>query len=479
MSRFCVVACLLVGAWSAGQAAPVQFDDELVQELDDLVSATVPWTGETPAYSIVVDQGGKIVYERHIGFADIGNRVTASRDTVFKIGSITKSYTALAILQLVEQGKVDLDAKISSYLPDLEQPSAEVTIRQLLSHTSGIPTYTDQSETRPLLEWTEPTRSDVLDMFQTKDLEFVPGTRYSYSNSGYYLLGLVIESVSGQDYFEFLKPNVLVPLDLAETYSGAYGEVVPNQARGYVVGPDGIQHAPPTHQLATFSAGVLEASAADVAKYRHGIFNSPEISQQLRDLVTITDKFDSGIDHHYSLGALMISDFHGHRRFEHNGGLSGFVSEHVYFPDHNLTIVVLVNANGAPVSPEHLVAKLSRRVLGIPEPQATVVDISPRTLESYTGLYQMDPFWLAGEFMRVDLQDDSLALQLYPGSDRQAEIRLLPRGEAEFALAIDESIRIRFAVAKGEVRGLEVTTSSGVSPARRLNEPPQEGQASE
>ncbi|MCP4302695.1 MAG: beta-lactamase family protein, partial [Gammaproteobacteria bacterium] len=469
--RFLPIASLLLGVWSISYGASPNFDDELVQALDEIVSATVPWTGETPAYSIVVDQGGELVYERYIGFADIGNRVPASRDTVFRIGSISKSYTALAVLQLVEQGKVNLDAKVSNYLPDVEQPSSEVTIRQLLTHTSGVPTYTDQSETRPLLEWTDPTRSHVLDMFQAKDLEFAPGSRYSYSNSGYYLLGLVIEAVSGQDYFEFLQTSILRPLELDETYAGTYEEIVSNRAQGYVAGPDAFENAPPTHQLATFSAGMLEASAADVARYRRSIFRSPKISRQLRKLVTTRDKFDDDIDHYYSLGALVISDFHGHRRFEHNGGLSGFVSEHVFFPDHDLTIVVLINANGAPVSPENLSASLSRKILGIAEPKVTEVDVSPGTLGSYTGLYQMDPFWLAGEFMRVVLKDDSLLLQLYAGSDRQAEIPLLSRGEAVFALAIDESIQIRFVAEKGNVEGLEVVTSSGVSPARRLVEP--------
>lgn len=447
-----------------------RFDDELVRRLADVVSSSVTWSGDTPAYSIVVNQGGEIVYESYIGFADIGNRVPATRDTVFKIGSISKSFTALAVLQLVEQGKLDLDASVSKYLPDLAEPAANATIRELLTHTSGIPTYTDKSETRPLLEWSEPTREYVLDLFQTKDLEFAAGTRYNYSNSGYYLLGLLIESVSEQDYFEFLKDNILRPLGLTATYSGAYEEVVPYQARGYVVTADGFQHAPPTHHLAPFAAGMLSASAADVARYRHRIFTSPAISQRLRELITTTGRFVDGTDHRYSLGALVISDFHGYRRIEHNGAISGFVGEHVYFPDHDLTVVVLVNANGAPVSPDSLAAALSREIFGIPEPDVMEVEVSQQLLESYVGLYRMSPFWLAGEFKRVVFENGILALQIDPDSEHPARIPLLPRAEGEFALAIDETIRIRFLAEEDQVQGLEVDVGGQVSPARRVNE---------
>jgi len=466
-----LIICLLLGLCPLTDAAAsdeLWSDGSLAQRLDDLVSEMVSWSGATPAYSIAIDQGGEIVYEKHLGFADIGNRVPASRETTFKIGSISKSYTALAVLQLVEQGKVDLDAAVSRYLPDLAGPAAGATIRELLTHTSGIPNYTDLSETRPLLEWSEPTRDEIVALFQDEALEFVPGTRYSYSNSGYYLLGLVIESVSGKDYFDHLESGILVPLGLNATYSGDYADIVSNQARGYVATPEGFENAAPTSHLAPFSAGMLEASAADVARYRRGVFTSPEISAKLRDLVTKTGRFSDGTDHFYSLGALVISDFHGHRRFEHNGGITGFVSEHVYFPNHDLTIVVLVNANGAPVSPDALAASLSRKILGVAEPDATEVEVPEQLLESYAGLYPMKPLWLAGEFKRVVLEDGSLLLQLDPDGEQPTQIPLLPRTDREFALAIDEGIRIRFVVEQGQVRGLEVLSEGRVSPAQRI-----------
>ncbi len=470
MSRLVVLACLLAGAWSVGSAASIEFDDELIQELEELVSATVPWTDATPAYSIVIDQGGEIVYDRHIGFADVGNRVPATRETVFKIGSISKSYTALAILQLVEQEELDLDTEVSHYLPNLAKPAADATIRQLLTHTSGILNFTNLSETRPLLEWSEPEREDIVDLFQDKALEFDPGARYNYSNSGYYLLGLIIEAVSGMDYFEYLASNVLAPLGLDDTYSGDYHDIVPNQARGYAATPDGFKVAPPTSHLAPFSAGMLEATAADVAKYRRGVFMSPSISNELRKLVTTTDRFDDGTDHYYSLGALIIADFHGHRRVGHNGGLSGYVSEHAYFPDHDLTIVVLVNANGAPVSPDALAAALSRTILRIDEPDQGEADVPQHLLESYAGLYEMSPFWLAGQFKRVVLVDGSLQLQLYPTKEDVVQIPLLPRTEKEFALAIDENIRIRFVGDGEQIGGLTVLMNGLESPAIRIVE---------
>jgi len=204
----------------------VEFNQETTDRLDALVASKISWSGATPAYSILIDQAGEIVYERNIGFADIGNQIPATRDTVYKIGSITKSFTALAILQLVVEGEVDLDGTVLQYLTDFEGPASEVTVRQLLTHTSGIPNYTALPEAQPLMSWAVTTREDIVGVFAAQALEFDPGTHYSYSNSGYYLLGLIIEAVSGQDYFEYLKEYVFEPLSLKSTYTGKYEEIV-------------------------------------------------------------------------------------------------------------------------------------------------------------------------------------------------------------------------------------------------------------
>jgi CubicO group peptidase (beta-lactamase class C family) len=449
--------------------AGVQISDETVERIDALVSSKIPWTGYTPAYSILIDQAGQIVYERNIGYADIGNRVPATRDTVYKTGSITKSYTALAVLQMVEKGQIDLDARVSQYVTDLEGPAAGVTVRQLLTHTSGIPNYTALPEAEPILAWVVTSRDEIVDLFDDKPLDFEPGTHYSYSNSGYYLLGLIIEAVSDQDYFDYLKTQVFEPLHLEATYTGAYEEIVPHQARGYLVTPEGFANADPVPQLTPYSAGTLEASAADLVKYRRAVFKSEVTTEKLRELITTTGTFSGGDQQRYALGALVVSDFYGHPRWGHSGGISGFSSHHDYFPDDDLTVVVLVNANGAPVSPGALASKMAREIFSIAQPEETEVEVSGQLLESYVGKYRMSPFRLFGEFARIVLKDGVLQLQVNNDDENPTLMPLLPRSINEFVLAMDDELRLRFIAESGEVTGLELITSSGALPAYRVS----------
>jgi len=448
--------------------AKVEFNQETINRLDVLVSSKISWSGDSPAYSILIDQGGEIVYERNIGYADIGNHVPATRNTVYKIGSITKSYTALAVLQLVEKGEIDLDANVSTYLKDYEGPAGNVTVRNLLTHTSGIPNYTALPEAREKLSWAVTTREDIVDLFKDKPLEFEPGSNFSYSNSGYYLLGLIVEAVSGSDYYDYIKTNVFESFDLKATFTGDYAEIVPQQARGYTVTPEGFANADPTLKLAPFSAGSLDASAADLIKYRRAVFKSESISQELREMVTQTSAFPGGIQMRYALGALLVSDFHGHRRWGHSGGISGFGSYHAYFPDDDITLVVLVNANGAPISPGNLAVKMAREIFMVPQPGDSEVEVSEQVLESYVGKYSMSPFRLFGEFARIVLKDGVLQLQANDDDENPSLIPLSARAVNEFVLAMGDELRIRFISETGQVTGLELLTSGGAMPASKI-----------
>jgi len=453
--------------------ANVEFDQETIDKLDALVDSKVSWAGNTPAYSILIDQGGEIVYERNTGFADIGNRIPATRNTVYKLGSITKSFTALAVLQLVEKGEIDLDGTVSNYLADFEGPASEVTVRQLLAHTSGIPNYTALPEAAPILSGLVTTREDIVALFRDKPLEFEPGSNYSYSNSGYYLLGLIIEAVSEQDYFDYINTNIFEPFDLQATYAGDYAEIVSPQARGYLVTPDGYVNAVQTPQLTPFSAGTLDGSAADLIKYRRAVFKSETTSEQLRDLITTTGTFPGGVKQRYALGALTITDFYGHRKWGHSGSIAGFASHHEYFPDDDITIVAFVNANGAPVGLGSLIPKMAREIFSVPQPGDTEVDVSPQLLESYVGKYRMSPFRLYGEFARIVLKEGDLKLQINDDDENPSLIPLFPRADNEFVLAIDDELRIRFMTEAGEVTGLELFNYDRVMPAYKI-QPKQE-----
>ncbi len=468
LRRAALFVVLLVNIVFSGSAqSKVEFNQEIIENIDALVSSRLSWSGDTPAYSILIDQGGEIVYERNSGYADIGNQIPATRNTVYKIGSLSKSYTALLILQLVEKGEIDLDAEVAHYLKEYEGPASRVTIRQLLTHTSGIPNYTALPGAMPMMSWVVTTRDDIVGLFRDKALEFEPGSQYSYSNSGYYLLGLIIEAVSGSDYFDYLETSLLEPFGLKATFTGDYAEIVPHQARGYTVTSGGYARADPVPQLTPFSAGTLESSAADLLKYRRMVFKSPLSSQKLRDLITQTNTFPDGTKQRYALGGLLISDFQGHRRWGHSGSISGFGSHQDYFADEDITLIVLVNADGAPISPGSLAVKIAREIFMIPQPKETGVKVSEQVLETCTGKYRMSPFRVFGEFIWIVLKDGELQLQLND-EDNSSLIPLLPQSANEFVLATDDEIRLRFVSDSGRVTGLEVLTSIGAMPASRI-----------
>ena len=188
-----------------------------------------------PGISIGVQQGGEVVFAGGFGYADLENEVPATADTVYRIGSVTKQFTAAAAMLLVEEGKLDLSSDLREYLPDYDTQGFEVTVERLLNHTSGIKGYTEMPE------FWERSRLDLgheamLELFSEPPFEFEPGDRYQYNNSGYYLLGVLIERLSGMRYTEFLEARLFGPLGLERTHYLRNGPLGPGRAEGYEVG---------------------------------------------------------------------------------------------------------------------------------------------------------------------------------------------------------------------------------------------------
>lgn len=447
--------------------ADFQISDETIERIDALVSSKIDWSGDTPAYTILIDQGGTTIYEKNIGYADIGNKIPASHDTVYKIGSITKSYTALAILQMVEKGQLNLDATVSQYLADYEGPASEVTVRELLTHTSGIPNYTSIAEAWPFLIWSATNQSEIIGVFKDKPLEFPSGTQFSYSNSGYYLLGMIVESVSKLDYFEYIRTFILKPLKLTATFTGEYEEIVPQQARGYSTTPQGYSNAAPIYHMAPFSAGTIEASAADLVKFRRGIFKGSTTSVKLQALLRQTDNFPDGTQQRYAMGALRVSDFYGHQRWWHSGDTSGFSSQLDFFPQEDITLVILVNTNGAPISPDNLAIKIEREIFSVPQSAETEAQVSEPLLQSYVGEYLMSPFRLMGRYVRIGLRDGILQLQVNDDDEHPVLIPLRARSNNQFVLSVDDELNIRFISEHRKVTGIQLIKAGDVFPGQR------------
>lgn len=379
-------AALSVGALIA--FAAVASPTAVEPRLDSILTRATQESGK-PGIAVAIQRGTRVIYSKGFGYADVEHRVPVTPETVFPIGSITKTMTGLAIAQLSAAGKIDLDAPAGKYVPELPQPARDALVRHLLNHTSGLVNYTELPEfprgaERPV------TRAEVLGWFSTKPLQFEPGTRYNYTNSGTFLLGLIIEHVTGQSYEEYVRQNIFVPFGMQHTSMADWRTLVSHRAHGYQRGKTGWVNAPRYDPLVAFSAGSVMSTTQDMLKYRAGVFTGTTTPIPVRESLHQLDHLRDGTLVPYSLGCLVHVTLDGHRRIMHSGDISGFSAHYSYYPDDDTTIVVLTNSDsGAP--PVSLEAKLARVVLGIPEPDRSEASLPEALGQSYAGDYTMGP----------------------------------------------------------------------------------------
>jgi len=291
-----------------------------------------------PGAAIAVVKDGKIVKADSYGLANVELNVPVNKETVFEIGSVSKQITAAAIMLLVEEEKVNLDEKISKYLPAAPETWKNVTVRNLLTHTSGIKSYTGLSG----FELTKRLKRDeFVKSIGTHPLEFEPGERYNYSNSGYNLLGFIIESVSGESYWDFLQKRIFKPLGMNKTANRDPQFIVPNRADGYewrnerLVGRD--------YDLTdVFSAGAIVSTVTDLAKWEAALRGDTFLKKESKETIWTPVRFNSGKLYPYGLG-WNVTEFRGHKLFSHGGQTAGFAANISRYVDDNLTVIVLTN----------------------------------------------------------------------------------------------------------------------------------------
>lgn len=284
------------------------------------------------------------MYERGFGEANRAWGIANAPDTRFRIASVTKQFTAALVLQLVEEGLVDLDAPLTQYLPDYPAAQGDrVTIHQLLSHTSGIPEHVGAPGFADLMR--DPVEPDsFLSVFSGRTLDFEPGSAYRYSNSGYYVLGVLVERVTGQSYASALRERLLAPLGLDDTSYDDGSTVLDRAASGYVRTGGGFEHAPYVDPSVPYAAGMLSSTARDLFRWTEALHASePFESPATFDRMTTPVLADYG----YGIGVsdLVLGEVTA-RSVGHDGSIPGFSSFVVHFPESGRTVVVLDNASG-------------------------------------------------------------------------------------------------------------------------------------
>jgi CubicO group peptidase (beta-lactamase class C family) len=334
----------MVLVFTVSLAAHAQLSQETKDAIDKLAEETLTKTG-VPSASIAVVKDGQVVYVKAYGDARLEPQTPAVSEMRYSIGSISKQFTAAAILLLQEQGKLSLDDKVSKFIPDLTRAN-EVTIRQLLSHTSGYQDYWPQDYVMPMM--LEPvTAQKILDLWARKPLDFDPGTKWQYSNTNYVIAGLIIEKASGMTLLKFLSERVFVPLGMKSVANIDQERLGDTDAVGYLrygLGP--LRPAPKEGPGWLFAAGELAMPATELAKWDISIINQKLLKpNSYRELETEV-QLKNGVGTRYALG-LSVAMEAGHRAVSHGGEVSGFTAENVVFPDDGVAVVALSNQDAA------------------------------------------------------------------------------------------------------------------------------------
>ena len=379
-----VLALSACGAPPADSPAPdARADGALAGPVAELARHALR-SHPAPGISIGVQRDGEVLFAGGFGYADLENEVPATAETVYRIGSVTKQFTAAAAMLLVEEGKLDLSADLRDYLPDYDTHGFTVPVEQLLNHTSGIKGYTEMPE------FWDQSRLDLgheamLELFSAPPFEFEPGDRYQYNNSGYYLLGVLIERLSGLSYAGFLEERLFAPLGLERTHYLSNAPVIAGRAEGYEIGEDGgfVNDEPLSMEL-PYAAGSLGASVVDLLAWQRALASGNAVSPASYEAMTARGRLVNGDPVHYGYG-LSLGEEHGLARVSHGGGINGFRAQLAFYPEADLGIAVLINSGSG--RPGLLANRIARAVLGMEQPAVSEIQLPESELRRCAGTY--------------------------------------------------------------------------------------------
>ena len=429
-------------------------DRALVSYVDSVANAAVA-DHRTPGLAVAIVKRGKIVVAKGYGYADLENDVPATAETVFRIGSITKQFTAAGIMRLEEQGKLSLDDTLQKFLPNYPTQGNRVTIRHLLNHTSGIKNYTTLGP-----KWQRVMRLDMVPdslaaLFAAEPFDFKPGDRWLYDNSGYFLLGMVIEKISGKAYGQYLQDELFTPLGLKNTLYCDQARLIKHRAQGYANKPNGqFGNAEPLSMTLPYAAGSLCSTVGDLAMWTAALAGGKVVSLASYKQMTTPVALNNGQPLTYGFG-LRLSTLRGHGQIGHNGGINGFISELHHYVDDSVVTVVLTNVgNTTATQIEKLIAT---RALGIPDTAA--VPLSATELARYEGTYQLPR-------LRVKMFAENGRRSSQ--GEGQGVIHLKHLGGGRFVAEDNDDIRIEFPAAGAPAPNVVIRQAGTATTAPRV-----------
>ena len=372
--------------------------------------------------TVLVVRDGKTVLDKGYGFADLEWNIPNTPATKFRLGSLTKQFTAASIMLLEERGKLKIEDPVRKYLPELPEGWDKITIFNLLTHSSGVFNYTARPDFKEF-DRRRMTPGQIVDLVRDKPLDFQPGEKMSYSNTGYVVLGMVIEKVSGQPYAQFLQANIFTPLGMKDTGYEDQATILPMRARGYQRTKGGaLANADFIDMSTPFSAGALVSTTHDLLTWENALFTGKVVSQD--SFVKMTTPFKND----YGFG-LVMRKADGHRQVWHNGGIDGFNTDMRTYPDDHLTIIVLDNiATGASGDIANKLADVSFGKPVVLASERKEVAVDGKILARYVGHYQVNPNFA------FDVTQDGNAL--YVQATRQDKVPVFAESQKDFFLKV-------------------------------------------
>jgi len=403
----------------------------------------------------LVARGSQVLFSKGYGDANLELDVPNSPNTKFRLGSVTKQFTAASILLLEERGKLSVSDPVKKYLPDAPAAWDKITIFHVLTHTSGIPNFTSFPD-YPKLERYATTSAELVARFRDKPLDFEPGEKWNYSNSGYVLLSYLIEKITGDSYEKFVRENILTPLGMKDSGYDSNSAVILHRASGYVSGKNGFENAGFVHMTVPQGAGALYSTTEDLLKWEQGLFGGKVLR------AASLEKMTTPFKNNYALG-LQVDTVGGHKVIEHGGGIEGFNTELEYYPEDKLTVVVLGNVNG--VAPGDIAKKLAALAHGETvklQSERTEITVDPKVLSRYVGAYQFP-----NAAMLITLEGNQLVSKL----GNQPPVPIFAESETVFfAKVVDAQIEFPKDDAHEKASQLTLHQNGRDMPAKRLDD---------
>jgi CubicO group peptidase (beta-lactamase class C family) len=405
---FALIAALLTVALTL-QAAPQQ-TTAAASGYGKILSSV--YKAHEPGAAALVAKGDQILFLGAAGMADLELAVPLSPEMVFEIGSITKQFTAASIMLLAEEGKLAVSDPMTKHLTSYPSYGQNITVEHLLTHTSGIVSYTGIPGYMATKVRNDVTVQQLIDAFKDLPVEFAPGERYAYNNSGYILLGAIVEAASGMRYEDFVKKRLFEPLGMKTAYYGCATCIIPRRASGYDGGPGGFINQRYLSFTQPYAAGSLMMTVSDLHRWARALFGGKVVTPSSLKRMTTPYVLKSGEPTGYGYG-LQIATLRGRRAIRHGGGIFGFSTDALYLPDQDVFVAVFSNnAAGGSIGPGLPASKLAALAVGDPFLEFTEVALSEDVLRRYVGVYE-----ISKEARRtVTLRDGALYTQRTGGA---------------------------------------------------------------